>query len=306
MKLINSPFHLRRLTSTDISSLPPLLRRFASYHNSSCLRQAVDRALEKEQSSILSASSNGVVSLSKLASIYSIEIEGRFIHRKSYTSGQWERESLSHASIDFSSENPIIRLKRSGGYLSQRVSIAHELGHFIVRKRGGTMDRHMTSSESIPPEELIADYIGRRILMHNCHDTFGIFVHPSQYFVAASKAEAPPNIAFLRVFDPDIQETSTLLAWWKGGKILDVDNNRQEFTLHKFYSRKGYFLKLKATKAKKDTASDRAGNMIPAIDERTKEDVRLGTFHGSYYTLTYAWGSKGSDTRNVLTFFREI
>src|SRR6266478_414649 len=100
------------------------------------------------------------------------------------------------ATIDVAAPNP----------LRARISVAHEIGHFLIHSRGQEIDNSMMHSEVTTEEEILSEYIGRLLLLPTELFHFQFTRQRSMAvacITAARDAAVSFNIATSRISDPD-------------------------------------------------------------------------------------------------------
>jgi hypothetical protein len=188
-----------------------------------------------------------------------------------------------------------------------RISVAHEIGHFLIHRRGADLDRIALKSDTSREEEAIAEFIGRMLLMPPV-------VVGSRMGATGSKAAACVTTADLcwttlhssaaRLSDPDRHDhdvAGTIL--WRIDRAKEGGTPIEKRLSPHWHLCPHYFIPVHRCTARSGSVVAKvAAQNVPA-HAWADEDVRIGSFSGRYLVDAFGWGSWRTGTRQVLSVF---
>ncbi len=308
---------LRALIEKEICSgeLPLSLKRFVDVAGgrwpTEAMILAADRLLA-DYSEFVAAPLSIPISVEKLCTVCNIELLGT---RPAVTSGTAYSVS-SPASRSghtgktyFESSRITIRIPPQTDYTTGRVSVAHEIGHVLVHRRGKAFDEATVRLPSSPEEEGLAEFAARLLLMPSkLWSGFPAGKNMAEDAITRSSlARVTIHSAVTRFGDPDLEDTGIRGAiLWRLNPDVPGHRAVHERLTPQWHLCRGSFVPIRRSKA-------RAGSLIADIAEHPGvladsrvEDVRIGTFIGNFGVDAFAWGSVVDGTRLVLAVFRGV
>jgi hypothetical protein len=201
-----------------------------------------------------------------------------------------------------------IKIPEDVDHSTARISVAHELGHLLIHRRGSWYDEATVRLRSSPEEEALAEYCARLLLMPAPlwlpHIQSG---NLAEYAVAqASLMRVTVHSAVTRFGDPDVTSTGVRGAiLWRMNRDVGTSDPIHARLTPQWHLCPGSFVPVRKCKA-------RLGSLVAdlAAAGRVKgdskyEEVSIGSFTGYFRIDAFAWGSVQDGTRLVLSVFIE-
>jgi hypothetical protein len=188
-----------------------------------------------------------------------------------------------------------------------RVSVAHELGHLIIHRRGHCYDEATVRLPSTPAEEALAEYCSRLLLMPSflwaplAHHNLAEFA-----LAQSSLNRVTLHSAVTRLGDPDVVSLGVrgAILWRLNQAIGSFESMSRRLTPY-WHLCPEAFVPVKKCKARTGSLiAELARENMTRSDSRT-EEVSIGTFKGTFRVDAVAWGSVEEGTRLVLSVFRD-
>ncbi len=189
-----------------------------------------------------------------------------------------------------------------------RLSVAHELGHYLIHKRESGPDKASLRLGSTREEEAIAEYAARLLLLPNGLSPSTGKMYPSQAAMCiaeAGLAKVTIHAATARLADPDQPRVGIrgAILWRLNAAVPHSAPIEHRLTPH-WHLCPGAFVPIRRCRARAGSlvASLAAKGPNSAFDSR-EEEIKIGTLKGHYTVDAFAWGSVRAGTRLVLSMF---
>jgi hypothetical protein len=205
--------------------------------------------------------------------------------------------SNGKAVIDVAASNPV----------RARVSIAHEIGHFLIHSRGHKLDDVTLRTNSTHEEEIMSEYIGRMLLLP--HDPFqSTFVDAKCLSMAcinaASVYAVSIHTATGRLGDPDQMNRRMRGAiFWRLLPTVPEVASAQKRLSPFWHLCPGAFIPIRRCHARSDSVIGTIADGETDAYATAEEEVQIGALTGRYLVDAFAWGSVRSGSRSVLSLF---
>ena len=152
------------------------------------------------------------IAVEKLCEIYGASVTG--IRPKSrdanvYSIDSWQSRQGHTGRVSFDGPRAVITIPESVDYPTARLSVAHELGHLLIHRRGEEHDEVTLRLGSSPAEEALAEYAARMLLIPSgcCEAAAG--ANLAEFAIAqASRLRVTIHCFVERLGDPDVASTS--------------------------------------------------------------------------------------------------
>jgi hypothetical protein len=283
-----------------------LVRQFAERHG--CV--AANAAMQHAAAAVLikydeKHPTSGHISVSWLCDLLGVSLRGtENVMRDSYgrVPGSGASRIRHDAELRFGTP-PVVRLRRQLPEPRARLSIAHELGHFLVRSVDYDLGR---SASSTPEEEEVAEYGARLLLMpprlFASTIATGTEPLPARCLRTAGALRTTIRSVAVRLFDPDVRcfSLAAIILWRMAEEQDDTTGPRfvpwwfvapNTFVPRAAWARHSCVVMTAAMSAEPDTV---AGNV---------EDVAIGSLAGRFRVDAFAWGRLSDQSRVVLSCF---
>lgn len=218
------------------------------------------------------------------------------------------RPQYMAASISLIDGSPVIELNYSK-ITQARISVAHEIGHYLIHAPHGILNWGTFSSPSSREEEIIAEYIGRLLLLPGAsvNDQLARSRTQTEACVrSASKALVSIHTAVSRLADPDQPAAANFRGaiLWGLNRRVGIDRPLAE-RLTPFWHICSEFVPIRKCSARTGSIVAELGAMNGDAASSQKEDVHIGAFRGRFLVDGFAWGNVAKGTRLVLTIFTD-
>jgi len=296
------------LRSTEF---PLAIRRFAEFAKkpraTDALIEAVDQVLQKYQHGTGLKLPVSVRALCKLMDVKLARPLPSQQASANYTDSSSRALSGHTGLLRLEDSRPVIEIPRHIDYEVARLSVAHELGHLLLHRRGNELDEVMLRMPADPFEEALAEYAARllllpRVMWHEFHASTNL----AEYAVTqSSTAHVSVHAAVARLGDPDLVRINAQ------GAILwrELPEAKSFWPMHErmtpwWHLCPGAFIPIRKSKARSGSLVAILAAKPGAHKESRIEDVDIGSFVGIYMIDAFAWGSFERRSRSILTVFR--
>ncbi|HEY6352248.1 MAG TPA: ImmA/IrrE family metallo-endopeptidase [Candidatus Angelobacter sp.] len=201
-----------------------------------------------------------------------------------------------------------IRVPEEIAFETARISVAHEIGHVLIHRRGNDFDHATIRLPSSPEEEALAEYAARLLLL-----PVGVFQPPlgvnlAQYAVEqAGTAKVTVHSAVSRLGDPDIFVPGIIGAiLWRINPNIPESHPVSSRLTPQWHLCPGHFVPVKRCKARAGSLIARVADSPSAVSLSAIETVSIGTFVGTFRVDAFGWGSIPQGTRLALAIFRNL
>jgi uncharacterized protein DUF955 len=289
--------------------MPLALRRFQDCWQSSNSITAVQSATKKvgtEYAQLFPCGSH-VVRVSRLCEMLGIGMTGlrsQLRYKGHYLAADPLLPRPGHSgTVRFSRKHaPFIAIPEGVDGYRARVSVAHEISHVLIHRRGDTYDDVTTKLPSSREEEALAEYGARLLLLPSEPERIeNLAEHAVRW---ARYAEVTVHAAACRLGDPD-QNLPPLrgLVLWKINPKIPTTATIAERLTPAWHLCPGAFVPIGRCKARPDSLVAELAMASGSAAGIVAEDVRIGSLLGCFKVHAFAWGSLLSGTRLVLSVF---
>lgn len=301
---------LRDLLQKEANAIPLSLplKRFAEVCQVDDPSMAMRIVTRRLLTQVRPNDSSGPISIESLCRLSKITLAGSERVTSSVDHG-WAgyfRNSSHVGEIVFHRDSAVIRVPCHLDFSAARLSIAHELGHFLIHAQG--RDRVTTRLPSTDDEEALAEY-GARLLLMPADD---LKIQQSGNLAAAAltvsrSMRTTLHSAVSRLADPDVEFSPIrgAILWRMSEHVSSKCPIEQRLSPYWHLCSPAY-VPVRRCKARKGSiiamaAAARNGGTGTAV-----EDVRIGTFTGVFRIDVVAWGCISEGTRIVLSTFTDL
>jgi hypothetical protein len=291
------------------AELPLALTRFATargvLHATAAMQMATRELLERITTT---STRDAPISVQSLCRACNVTVKGAE-QLSSRRDRQWidrPRRSVHTGEIVFEGDTPFIRLPPHIDFSTARISIAHELGHFLIHSTSASRvtSRLPTSGE----EEAVAEYGARLLLMppKKCQADYSANL-AEVALCWSQNARTTLHSAVERLGDPDVGLKSLRGAiLWRVGE--NGPNSADLYTRlePRWHLCESAFVPIGKCKARRQSLVAAAASECSFVTASAVEEVRIGTFEGVFRVDVVSWGSISEGTRIVLSIFSEV
>ena len=191
-----------------------------------------------------------------------------------------------------------------------RVAVAHELGHYLIHRRGGTLDALTIRLPSSVEEEALSEYAARLLLLPEPlgrQESTGENV-ASRCLEIAHSSDVTLHSAAARLGDPDHPERSGLkgIILWRLHPKVSADQPVPARLTPQWHLCPDVFIPIQRCHANRDSLIAELASRDGTTASGTREElVNIGSLKGSYRVEAVAWGSVRRGSRLVLAAFLE-
>lgn len=301
---------LARLQSKELASveLPLAVRRFQAFVGAPNPVAAIARATANVLASYpgFAAPDRGRISAAALCAVCGLELEGQPTQRRR-AGPVLSGESGHTGALHLDPEQSRIQLPDGIDMLRGRVSVGHEIGHYLIHRRGSTIDVVTSRLPSTPEEEALSEYAGRLLLMP---DSFSTIATTSNLALSclesARHADVTLHAAAARIGDPDSPfagEIRGLILWRMNPQVSANESMAARLTPH-WHLCRGAFIPVRKCHAGRTSLVGELGALAEESGIASRvERVEIGSLKGQYRVDAVAWGSTRRGTRTVLSAF---
>jgi hypothetical protein len=293
-----------------LDALPLALRRFARAVGDASATGAMRRAVATLLGEYFGGTApRGPVSVSRLGRLAGalIEVPVKLTPRRTaYSLGASGRRTHT-GTIVFSSGLAKITVPQAIDKATARISVAHEIGHLLIHRRSNQWDDATLRLRSSEEEEALAEYAARLLLMPSAfeYERLGDGENLAQLALRlASAAGVTVHAAVARLGDPDVVDNGVRGAiLWRLNPRISASSPLAHRMTPQWHMCPGAFVPVGKCAARVGSlaATIAAG---PETTARQCEDVRIGSFTGTFVAHGFAWGSVEDGTRLVLTIYQ--
>src|ERR1700687_511764 len=265
---------LARHWSTPAQELPLALRRLQETSGTLSAHEAIESAAETTLSVYEQRFGLGnAISVGRLCDIMGAELSGPLPRRRAtptYSSAPVAFRRHGHkAELRVDTARPRIVLNGCMDESLARVSVAHELGHLFVHRRGSSLDRSTLRLGTSPEEEAIAEYAARLLLLPRSFISPFRKLHTNTALQAvelAARGRVTLHAAVVRLGGPDIADGGLQAAiLWEMKPHTTADRIEQRLT-PQWFACPGAFVPV-------GTSSARPGSLVARLAEDGGEAV---------------------------------
>ncbi len=306
---------LRNLYEKELQEIdmPLALRRFTEEFGANrptgAMRQAIDTILtlytEASGSCVLP------IGVDKLCRLLGIELVGmRPLMRKSdtYATDDYKTRVGHTGKLYVRDRQVLIRIPETVGYGTARISVAHELAHSLIHRRGESYDEATMRLPATSEEEALAEYGARLFLM------------PSRLLPPVSPQDNIAECAVMfsshsrvtihsvvaRMGDPDMPPMEIRGAiLWRINQNISKSHSVAKRLMPQWHLCPGAFVPVQRCTAKRGSLIAELANGDSSLSGSQVEEVGIGSFMGFFRVDAFSWGSVEDGTRLVLSIFRE-
>jgi hypothetical protein len=298
-------------------ALPIPLRRFRDHVGLSTTIEAMQHTVSELLRKYATHGSDPSprISASTLCKACGIALEGRFPARDrtrtAYSLGGNFTSASSHSgTLYLDPERPRIRLADGLDYKRARVAVAHELGHYLIHRRGDSVDSFTAKLPSSAEEEALSEYAARLLLIpdsiaNNVGAASNLVEHCLQ---VAQRADVTVHSAAARLGDPDSSQEKGLrgIILWRLNSAVPHDDPISARLTPQWHLCPDVFVPIRRCHAGRNSLIAE----VAASDESTargsrRERVRIGSLVGTFRVDAIAWGNLKRGSRLVLAAFVE-
>jgi len=294
-----------------IAELPLAIQRFVEESGNpratSALIEIVDQVLKRYHEA---GGARLPISVRGLCKIVGVKLKGTLPSPRSIAKypGGWGRASLGHTGIlRIEDSRPVIEIPSHIDYEVARLSVAHEIGHLLIHRRGEELDQATIRMPADSFEEALAEFAARLFLLPQSmwHES-QVSTNLAEYAITQSRAaRVTVHSAVARLGDPDLSRTDVqgAILWRElpGSSALSPINERMTPCWHMCPNA---FVPIGRSKARPGSLVAKLAGQSGSLCDTRIEDVRIGTFVGVFRIDAFAWGSLDKGSRGVLTVFR--
>ncbi len=299
--------------TTSPIGLPLGIRRFVEFNGGeepiSTLQRVVGELIERYSAM---ATSHPSISVELLCRILGVTLAGTPPNSPSrsgpsYTAGRPNLRASHTGVLRLEKSKAIVAIPDYVDRDTARLSVAHELGHFLIHWRGTHLDEATMRLPSTAAEEAMAEYAARLLLLPRerwlADSKVGNF---AEYVVRQSgSAGVTIHSAAVRLGDPDLEDVqvSGAIIWRLPKPFVEGKPLYEQISPH-WFKCPGAFVPIGKSRARpRSLVADLASCKHDMYESRV-ESVNIGSFTGTHQVDGYAWGSLERGTRTVLTVFR--
>lgn len=248
------------------------------------------------------------VSVTRLCEICGIDLHGkkpRPLKGPFYSVEKYKSWRGHTGNLFFNGDKAWIRIPPHLTHETARISVAHEIGHFLIHWRGSTYDEATLRLPSSVAEEALAEYGARLLLMpeNRCHIERENLAEYA--LMQSSRSRVTLHSAVTRLGDPDIApaEIFGAILWRMNKNVEGVDSLNARLT-PQWHLCPRQFIPVGKCKARQGSLIAELAQANKSISGSRVEEVNIGSFIGRFLVDACAWGSVDDGTRLVLSIFR--
>ena len=297
----------------EATNLPLALRRFAGEFGvdrpTTAMRMAVNGILNSY--AVLFEKKDPPIAVERLCEVCSAELTGQRPKGRAsnvYSVDRYQPRIGHTGKLYFRNSRVSIKIPGDVDYATARISVAHELGHLLIHRRGNTYDEATVRLSSSDEEEALAEYAARLLLIPP-----GLWssVSPSENLAVlalslSSLTKVTLHAVVARTGDPDIPVTGVRAAiLWRINRTIPASRPVSARLTPQWHLCPGAFVPVGKCKA-------REGSLVAALASEDSpaagsslEEVEIGSFSGTFRVDGFSWGSVQEGTRLVLSVFRD-
>jgi Zn-dependent peptidase ImmA (M78 family) len=207
----------------------------------------------------------------------------------------------------FEGQRAKIRIPENLDYATARVAVAHELGHLLIHRRATGYDKATLRLGSTPAEEALAEYCARLLLIPASLSSVSYENLAERGLNLSSVARVTLHSAVLRLGDPDNIAAGVrgAILWKLNPDVSNTEPISGRLTPHWHLCPRA-FVPVGKCKARNGSLIAELGDSRSPIGGTRIEEVRIGTFVGTFRIDAFAWGSLSEGSRLVLSVFHIV
>jgi IrrE N-terminal-like domain len=201
-----------------------------------------------------------------------------------------------------------IKIPDDVDHSTARLSVAHELGHLLIHRRGSEYDEATMRLGSSPEEEALAEYCARLLLMPSaCWLPQATGSNLAEYAIErASQMRVTIHSAVTRFGDPDVTSVRVRGAiLWRMNPAISAFEQIEARLTPQWHLCPGAFVPVRKSKARAGSVVAQLADAGRPAGQSRLEQVEIGSFVGYFRVDAFAWGSVQDGTRVVLSLFME-
>jgi hypothetical protein len=224
-----------------------------------------------------------------------------------YSLESWQSRQGHTGKLSFDGSRVLINIPEAVDYLTARLSVAHELGHLLIHRRGKSYDEATLRLHSSPEEEALAEYAARLLLIPSSLCSLTQETNLAEYAITqANRMRVTIHSFVVRLGDPDVASGPVCGAiLWRMHPSVPAWEPLNARLTPQWHLCPDAFIPIRKCKARPGSlVAQLAAAGTPAAMSRL-EDVSIGSFVGHFQVDAFAWGSVEDGTRLVLSVFRD-
>ena len=285
------------------------MEEYGAQYPLEAMQMATDKLLEAYRYSV--DTFTRPISVEKLCSLAGAELMGSRPSSRPHVGYNYEdtRARAGHTGkLYFRNSRAIIKIPEEIEFETARISVAHEIGHVLIHRRGEECDGVTIRLSSSTEEEALSEYAARLLLLPSVFFWPVAEANLAEYAVErAGVAKVTIHSAVSRLGDPDMCNLGVRGAiFWKINPNLPRSGPLYTRLTPRWHLCPGAFVPVLRSKA-------RAGSLIAELADSSSpskgwdvQTVNIGTFIGTFRVDVFAWGSVTEGTRSVLSVFRDL
>jgi IrrE N-terminal-like domain len=301
-----------RSIRTQSADVPLAIARFTVAMRADTPVEAMQRATSEslERYYRLSTSAKRI-DVGTLCRSMGVELEGVPV---SATASSLQRASTDEITrsygglLDFSGSVPVITIPRGLDYTKARIAAAHELGHVLIHKRASGYDQATIRLGTTSTEEALAEYAGRLLLVPRGFVDLTALSVTHNFAVKcvelADEAGVSVHAAVARLGDPDLPNIGVRGAILWRPRARSTGDGSAELAPYWHLCGSTFVPLRRGGVRDKSLVARLFADFDGPIWDSSREDVRIGRLCGAFMIDAFAWGSKRSGARVVLSVFR--
>jgi len=296
----------------DPDNTPLALRRFVREIGMECpskaMKVATDFLLFKYGTQ--NDSQVAPIAVEKLCEIYGASITGirpRSRDANVYSVDSWEPRQGHTGRVSFDGSRARISIPDSVDYATARLSVAHELGHLLIHRRGEEHDEATLRLGSSPEEEALAEYAARLLLLPSRLCQPSPETNLAEFAITqSSRMRVTIHCFIARLGDPDVAPSPIQGAiLWRMRREVATSEPLYTRLTPQWHLCRDAFIPIRKCKARPGSLVADLGAADGSVARSKREEVNIGSFAGRFHVDAFAWGSVDDGTRLVLSVFRD-
>lgn len=295
--------------------LPLTLRRFCAHAGGGSAVSAMQRAT----SDLLERYTHGEhqsmarISAGRLCELCGVTLEGKPL-RGAPTSAVYsafhpgEKQKGHSGALVLDPQRPTIQLPAGIDLVRARVTVGHEIGHYLIHRRRTKIDSFTASLPSSPEEEALSEYAARLLLLPapfrlTGSDTLNLV---SGCLKVARGSEVTLHATAARLGDPDSPFVRAVkgVILWRLNPSVPMERPVPSRLTPQWHLCPDVFIPIKRCHASRQSLVSELGSLgDKTVAGSRVEPVNIGSFKGTYRVDAVAWGSLSRGTRLVLAAF---
>lgn len=205
--------------------------------------------------------------------------------------------------------HPRIHLSPDLDYATARIAVGHELGHFLIHRRGGTLDVETLRLPASQEEEALSEYAARLLLLpfrrsKEGDDAANLAV---QSFRAAREADVTMYASVARLGDPDSpwrDGVRAVILWGMQPDARCCISAAERF-VPQWHLSPSTLIPMKRCHGRQSLVAELGSIGEGTVSGARTEAVSIGALKGDFRVDAVAWGSARRGTRLALAVFRK-